>query len=714
MHRRLACLLLGCTLAVPAFAAEGSFTIAEVTDYPYPSGLVAATSGRSIAWTVNLRGVRNVWVADAPDFKPRQVSAFDADDGQEITQLTFSPAGDRLVFVRGGDHDANWPAPGGLEPDPASGTEQPKVTIWAVDLGHGKAHAVTEGDAPALSADGRLAYIKDDQVWTAKLAATAGHHRTDDKDKAQRLFFDRGKDHSLAWSPDGKRLAFVSERGAHALIGIFDDAHTPLHYLAPSTSRDFAPLWSPDGRQLAFVRLPGDAGAPQPILEQTPQPWSIWIADAASGAGHALWSSPHTLAGSFPQTAGQANLHWAAGNRLVFLADLDGWPHLYSISLAGGTPLLLTPGNFMVEDVTETRDRASLVYSANTGATPGDGDRRHLYRVPVDHAAPRALTRGDTLEWQPVVANDGQIAFIGAGARRPPGVAVIDAGGDVLHALQDDLVPTDFPGGQFVVPTPVSFKAGDGTVIHGQLFQRGDNAAATPGVIFVHGGPPRQMLLGWHYMDYYSNAYAVNQYLANHGFTVLSVNSRLGVGYGHAFHFPDHWGPTGAAEYQDVVAGAQFLQHLAGVDGNRIGIWGGSYGGYLTALGLARDSDLFKAGVDLHGVHDWSRLIDVWFDSGAKRYETGDHDQAMKVAFESSPVAGMKTWKSPVLLIQGDDDRNVRFIQTVDLARRLDAVHAPCEGLVLPNEIHGFLRHASWLRADQATVDFLQAKLGSP
>ena len=85
----------------------------------------------------------------------------------------------------------------------------------------------------------------------------------------------------------------------------------------------------------------------------------------------------------------------------------------------------------------------------------------------------------------------------------------------------------------------------------------------------------------------------------------------------------------------------------------------------------------------------------------------------MKVAWQSSPDADIARWKSPVLLIQGDDDRNVQFQQTIDLARRLQAQHVPFEELVLPNEIHGFLRHASWLRADQATVDFFQARLAA-
>jgi dipeptidyl aminopeptidase/acylaminoacyl peptidase len=212
-------------------------------------------------------------------------------------------------------------------------------------------------------------------------------------------------------------------------------------------------------------------------------------------------------------------------------------------------------------------------------------------------------------------------------------------------------------------------------------------------------------------MEYYSNAYAVNQHLAAHGFVVLSVNYRLGIGYGHAYHHPDRAGPTGASEYQDVVAGAKFLQSMKGVDPARIGIWGGSYGGYLTAMGLARNPEIFKSGVDLHGVHDWSSDLESWFGPAAKRYEKGDREQAMRVAFESSPIFDMSRWKAPVLLTQGDDDRNVQFQQTVDLARRLDARHVPYEELVLPNEIHGFLRHASWLTADKATAEFLTRTL---
>ena len=686
--------------SVTAQANAGTFTMDQVLAYPFVPELQAAEKGDAIAFVRVVKGVRNVWVAYGPTLKPQQVTQYTADDGQEITQLTFSPDGKHLVYVRGGDHDANWEAK--RSPDAASSPVEPKVTIWAPQLSGRAPIKVTEGDAPAISSRAELAYLKDKQVWTAPLSG---------KGKPQQLFFDRGEDGNLVWSPDGEKLAFVSDRdGDHSFIGVYDLKARNLTYLAPSTDLDGYPVWSPDGTRIAFARRRGEGGAPKPLLKQTPEPFSLWVADVASGRATRLWQSPDTLLGSFPETAGEVNLHWADGDRLVFLADLDNWPHLYSISATGGQPLLLTPGDYMVEHVAMSRDRKFVIYDANAGTTADDGDRRHLFRVPVDSAAPVELTSGTTLEWSPVAASQAEVAFISAGAFAPPSVAAVRIDGTSRHDVGASSVRSEFPQRELIAPRAVTFNAPDGWVIRGQLFDNG-SGIKKPALIFVHGGPPRQMLLGWHYMDYYSNAYAVNQYLANHGYVVLSVNYRLGIGYGHAFHHPEHAGPAGGAEYQDVVAGAKYLQALAQVDPAKIGIWGGSYGGYLTAMGLARNSDIFKAGVDLHGVHDWSSFTAQFLEKQPKRYEKGDIDEAMKVAFESSPIATMDTWKSPVLLIQGDDDRNVNFSQTIDLARRLEERHVRFEQFVIPNEIHGFLRWHSWLAADTATADFFAQTL---
>lgn len=693
-------------LAAAYSAQAESFTIPQALSYPFIDHLTAAPATNRIAWVRIVKGVRNIWVADGPGLTPRQITQFTEDDGQELTGLTFSPDGGTLVFVRGGDHDANWPAKGDLAPDPTSSPVEPKITLWVADpTGAKPAARLVEGDDPAISAKGVLAYLKAGAVWTVKLDGTG----------AQKLFFDRGKDAELTWSPDGMKLAFVSNREDHAFIGVYAGAETPIAWMAPTSGRDGSPVWSPDGTRIAFTRQPGIGGAPDPVLTPVPHPWSIWTADLATGAGRKVWASPMTLRGSYPRVAGEANLHWAKGGLLTFLATSDNWQHLYAVadkpSTGGpdaGEARLLTPGAFMVEHLAVSRDGGALIYSANAGGTPGDDDRRHLFRVSVAGGAPEALTRGETLEWSPVALGD-RVAFIGADAKTPPAVQVLAAG--ARRVLDGQAAGLEFPGAKFVAPKQVTFKAADGLLIHGQLFQA-SGASRTPGLIFVHGGPPRQMMLGWSYMDYYSHAYAMNQYYAAHGYTVLSVNYRLGIGYGYDFQHPDKGGPTGSSEYQDVAAGGRYLQSLAGVDPARIGIWGGSYGGLLTALGLARNSDLFKAGVDLHGVHDWSRVGAEREGPPLMRFEQGERAAATEAAFRSSPAADVATWSSPVLFIHGDDDRNVRFNQTIDLENRLAARGVAFEELVIPDDIHGFLRQASWLKADAAAADFLSRKLG--
>jgi dipeptidyl aminopeptidase/acylaminoacyl peptidase len=297
------------------------------------------------------------------------------------------------------------------------------------------------------------------------------------------------------------------------------------------------------------------------------------------------------------------------------------------------------------------------------------------------------------------------MAALVSDTRTPMHPAFIATNGKITPARPNSL-PNDYPAATLVTPRQVLFTSVDGVHLHGQLFTPDTPAPAhtkRAAILFFHGGPNRQMLLGYPAMDYYSNAYAMNQYLTAQGFIVLSVNYRCGIGYGLDFRECKNAGANGGTEYNDVLAAAKYLRSLPGIDPKRIGLWGGSYGGYLTALALARNSDLFAAGVDFHGVHDWN------FEDNAADWKQGSFAQMDAIAAKaraSSPIASIDHWRSPILFIHGDNDPEVAYAQTPILAESLRARHVPVDELIFPDEVHGFLLHADWLSAYQAEAAF--------
>jgi dipeptidyl aminopeptidase/acylaminoacyl peptidase len=699
-------------VGLPFTVAAQTSDFATFKKYPFVTELTASPSpdAERIAWAMDEEGRRNVYVAEGPDFAPRRLTDFMTDDGQEISSLQVSADGQWVVFVRGGDHGANWDNQ--LPVNPGFSTTPFKVQVGCVPWAGGAVRWISEGDDPVIAPDSKeICFVKGGQVWGARL---------DSATPAKNLFTTRGNIEWLEWSPDGKRLLFVAGRTDHSIIGIYTEGSSALKWIAPSFSHDDSPQWSEDGSRIVFVRRFGSGGEPDSLLVNKPVPWSIYVADTAGGAAVLLWKAPYSLRGSYPSTDGGANLHWGARNKIVFLSYEDGWPHLYSVDAGGGArrkdgtavPVLLTPGKFMCEHIKMSADRRLLLFSANTGSDRLDIERRHVAEVGVDGSGFRVLTPGSGLEWEPVMTGHGHsVAFFSATAQRPPLPAVLDGPAGNIRVLCMDRIPADFPMNKLVTPKQVVFRSDDGVEVHADLFLPADSGSSRrPAIVYVHGGPPRQMLLGWHYSDYYSNAYASNQYLASLGFVVLSVNYRLGIGYGYDFHRPPHAGAAGASEYKDIRAAGLWLQRQSYVDSTKIGIYGGSYGGYLTALALARDSKLFAAGVDFHGVHNWlgqSSLEGMYRD----RYEKApDYEKALKTAWESSPVSSVGGWRSPVLIVQGDDDRNVRFNQSVDLINRLEKRGVPYETLTIVDDTHHWLKWANAVTAYGAAADFFKRR----
>jgi dipeptidyl aminopeptidase/acylaminoacyl peptidase len=644
-----------------------------------------------LAYSADERGRRNLYLS--VQGRPAQrITPYTQDDGQALLMPVIVPGNGAVIYVRNeGANDR------GEYPNPLTLADPPKQQVFIVSAGAGEPVQLGDGSSPAVSPQGdRVVWILGGQPYTASITTQGTVTAT----KPARLFSIRGNLSEPVFSPDGSRIAFTNMRGDHGFVVIYDLKKQTIVYASPAFAYDSHAAWSPDGTRIAYVRTPATLEDEDPYDDPLKEPWSIWVADAASGSAHRVFKADPGMGSEYYGTDSSAQLVWSREGRIAFPWEKDGWRHLYSVSATGGHPQLLTPGAFEVETVTRSLDGTHLIYTSNQR----DIDRRHIWSVGFTGGAPAQLTAGEHDQWRPAAMAHG-FAYIDAGYALPPRVytqaparAQLLAGGPAL--------PVEFPAAQMVQPQLVTFKSPDGLTIHGQLFVSSDGARKHCGLIFDHGGSMRQMLPGFHYMETYTNLYESNQFYANHGCDVLSINYRSGVMYGHNFRRAKNYGWKGASEYQDVLAGARLLQHRSDVDPKRIGIYGLSYGGYLTALALARNSDIFKAGVDMAGVHNWATLRDADY-----HHKIGT-PRERAIAVESSPVASVEKWRSPVFMSQGDDDRNVIFSQGVDLATRLRARGVEVVELVFPNEVHENLTYAHMLELYSDSSAWLLHKLG--
>lgn len=658
-----------------ASALAQSPELEKFISHPIESGFSSSADGRNVAWVINDHGKRNIVVKMGNDL-PKLLTNYSQDDGQEISQIRFSPNGTIILFVRGSGFN------------PASLAEGVEQAIWFKDLTSKTSvpAKITKGNNPVFFRDGlKFLFNRDGQIFESTLDINA---------TPRQLFVARGGNGDASFSPDGRSVVFSSDRGDHSFVGVYNLDSKQIKWLAPDVSRDASPVWSPAGDHVAFIRTPGTK-ADQLWNLTGGVSFSIVVADVKTGRGNVIWKSPSDD-GGFSQYYPNTPLAWTKTGRILFFSEHTWWNHVFSMTPVGSDLKDITPGDGEVENFVLDNSGANIYFDGNRD----DPDRRHIWKSDVSAGKPVAITAGEGIETSPAFA--GTVLYCFRSTWNTSKVLVrVDESTKVTVPAFPQKLPVYQPSA-FVKPEAIVLKAADGTNIHAQLFINRSVKGKQPGLVFMHGGPIRQMLLGYHYGDYYIHSYAFNQYLATQGYAVISVNYRCGTGYGRDFRRVKDQGPRGAGEYQDVIAAGKYLQSLPEVDAGKIGLWGGSYGGYLTAMGLARNPELFKAGVDLHGVHDWSFRARSFSPGGG--WGIGKDD--MDLAYKSSPSSDLSKWTAPVLMIHGDDDRNVAFQETTDLATKLREKNVPVEVLVLPDEVHSFLRYESWANAFDAAKDF--------
>ena len=755
------------TAPAPAQAAPG---YQQFLSPASPLDVAAAKKVDRVAWIAFEEGKRNAYTAVAPAFVPVRLTSFMTDNGIDMSDIQISDDGSTVVFVRG-----TVPNRDGWVANPTADPNGPDRAVWAARTSGGPAWRVVEGGNAVLAPDGSsLLQVKEGQIYRTKVTPARPITAMDRGEKP--FIKEWGAQSAPVWSPDGRKIAFVSTRTDHSFVVVYDIATRTVKYMSPSVDFDTSPMWAADGKSLIFVRRPGlpfgqqaqqgpgglglssgpafqanaagrgrgqGGAAAQGTASQIPASaqrvpgltratfkggytLSVWKADIATGEAQELWhNQPND-----PLVSNLANPR-RTGDYLVFpfnvggrggrgargaappaqaapappAAPPDEWDRYYSLNIASpaSRPVLLTTTDGLIEDqgsVALSRDGKTMYYCTNAK----DIERRHIWAVPVAGGTPVQVTTGIGIETSPTpLASGKMLATLSADWKMPQSLGIwklAAPAGSTQAATQRIVFPTsrkNFPMDAHVEPQIVLTKAADGLEIHNQLFLPKDlrPGEKRPAIIFVHGGPVRQMLPGYHYMQFYHWAYGINQWLTSEGYIVMSVNYRSGIGYGNSFRNAPNRGGAGNSEYQDVVAGGKYLQSRPDVDPNRIGIWGLSYGGVLTSQALARNSDIFKVGVDLAGVHLWGSSLDP-----------------EAVSYKSSTIGAIDGWKSPVLLVHGDDDRNVSFQQTTGLVQLLRARDVYYELIVFPDDTHESMLHSRWMYTLGRMDAFLKKFLG--
>jgi|tagenome__1003787_1003787.scaffolds.fasta_scaffold20989512_10 dipeptidyl aminopeptidase/acylaminoacyl peptidase len=670
------------TLGQPAIAATAD---PSFLDFPYVDA-VSAAKVPAFAWLAKQGDRSSILFTRAPEFRRVVLATRGDEEGQPITDVQLAADGKHIVFTTG--------APRGDQAfNPASLVEAPSATLWLIATSPGaKAVKVGAGLEPSFSADGRMLLFKrDGDLWSVDTDAPVVKPKVFAKGAAAWSQF--------AWTKSGD-LIFVDDRRGYSFLGRYRPHAREVDWLVTGVDRLAVPVLSPNGEAVAFLRLPGRKHSATPDQTEA-EPFSVDLFDMKTRATRTLWTTRGpavTLGMDDPEGA----LRWSADNELVFYSEDDGWGQLYALPVSGGAPRAITPAGCEVAESEKAADALFVVHNC------ADRDTRQLSLFDPATGSARALPQAD-----PVIAHaavgGSYAAIVEASANQAPLLRILD-----LKSGQTRLAESYADYGYTspltsAPPQEVHLVSVDGGTFTGQLFTP-STPGRHPALVYVHGGPQRQMFPAFHYMGYYASDYAVNRRLAEQGYEVLAINYRSGIGYGRLFRDAPGRAWRDATEYRDVLAAGQWLAARPDVDPSKIGIWGGSYGGLLTGQALARNSDLFKAGVGIHGVYDWSWPSPIKGHLSPSTYfgvDEKDRDQARA----ASPVGHLDGWRSPVLLIHGDADMNVDVVETVDLAQRLRERGVDVRTVIFPGEAHDFIRHSAWARLWRSMDSFLLEKL---
>ncbi|MGJ5817433.1 prolyl oligopeptidase family serine peptidase [Paludibaculum fermentans] len=432
------------------------------------------------------------------------------------------------------------------------------------------------------------------------------------------------------------------------------------------------PRWSEDGTKLALAGRSGD----------NKDRW-IFAADTATGKLKPLF---HLHDDAWVDGPGSFQLGWLPDNHtLYFQAEVTGWSHLYTVDWAGGEPRALTSGNWGVESVELSKDESRFGLVTSEVSV----HERDFYWMPVA-GGPKTRITSQPGDYDVTVSPDEQmLAVVHSYTNRPPDLYLMEnKPGAAMTRVTTSPAP-EFSAFPWLDVPIVKVPARDGVGVPARLYQPKNWKKGGPAVVFVHGAGYLQNVHRW--WSSYSREYMFHHLLMERGFLVIDVDYRGSAGYGRDWR-TGIYRHMGGKDLDDQVDAARYIVKEYGVDPKRIGLYGGSYGGFITLMALFTQPDVFAAGAALRPVTDWAH-----YNHGYTSNILNLPQKDLEAYKQSSPIYHAAGLKGALLICHGMVDTNVHFQDTVRLVQKLIELRKEnWEVAMFPVEDHGFLQPTSW------------------
>ncbi len=673
--------------------SKNELTLDDVLDLQYISQWKWSPSGQEIACIIDDGGLGKLWVYSRTGEDRKCVT-----QSADVSSFDWHPDGDEIVFA---------------------GDECLYVAEWTENEWQTRRLTQTRDkeQVPRYSPDGsQIAFVRDETLWICSFSG--GEQASAAPRKGSVIAATMGGDEPILWSPGGRRIAFHFTDPTWAqFVGVCDADGDLLWQSNDRCAVTDALAWLDDDTLLMVTYLDRSTVAEFRLVDfgemttdDVPRPPHVRLirVDRALGTPGSLRAS-----GAWPEPG---------GDRVLFRSEEDGWAHLYLMDLRDGELRQVTCGEG--EDLGYVGDEPAwaprgryVCYSSNLGSL----GERQLWLLDANGGDFWALTGIPGTNVSPSWCPDGSptLAFVHCDARRSADIWIADLPEDVLEGRgtltegdQTARITRTMPDGWSedlsVVPREITYEGAGGLPITGYLLcppdfdESGDRKY--PALVWVHGGPVRQMRPGFHPSRPYALFHAFSQYLAHRGYVTLEINFRGGIGYGREFRNA-LFRKMGIDDVKDVVEGGRYLKGLPYVDPNRVAVWGLSYGGYMTLTALTKYPEEFAMGVNVAGVYDfvqwthwiqdlkgpWSGNFSVFFD--------GDPEESPDTYYHGSPCNFIDNLNKPLVSLQGTADKNVDFAQLDRIVKdclRLEKEH---DAHYYPDEVHSFERRESWADA---------------